>query len=76
MILHMLIWMVSADNILVILSTYKQKNTHSEYFKEIASLGYELTYKTLYSTRIKLGYDDDYFYSTIILMCPKLEGNK
>ena len=76
MILHMLIWMVSADKILVILSSYKQKNTHSEYFKEIESLGNELTYKTSDSAEIKLKIKNNYLYSTIILMCPSLEGNK
>ena len=74
--LYFFIGIASVDKILVILSNDLEQNVYSEYFKEITSLENELTYKTSDSTKIKLGNNGDYFYSTIILMCPSLEDNK
>ena len=75
-LLFLLACIVSAEEILVLLDSSELKTTHSEYFNKITSRGHNLTYKMSDSMGIKLEKYDEYFYSTIILMCPSAEGNK
>jgi hypothetical protein len=74
-LLLIFVFLAGAEEVLVLLDSWDLKETHSNYFQGISDLGHTLTYKMGDSVTVKIEKHEEYFYSTIIFMCPSNDGN-
>jgi hypothetical protein len=60
----------SQQRVLVVLDTLDVKRTHAAYFKELASVGYELTFKAASDSALELSLFGEFLFEHVLFFAP------
>ena len=64
----------SGQNVLVILDDPSIKHTHSTYLEDLATRGYDLTFRTVGDRKLQVRDWDDWLYDQLIVFAPSATG--
>lgn len=66
----------SSQKVLVLLDDSKIRSTHSLYFNDVISRGYEISFQTASNRKLQLKDWDEWLYDKIILFAPTATGGQ
>ncbi len=66
----------SSQKVLVLLDDLKTRSTHSLYFNDLISRGYEISFKSASDKKLQLKDWDEWLYDKIVLLAPTATGGQ
>lgn len=66
----------SSEKLLVLVDDLKVRSTHSIYFSDLISRGYEISFKSVNDKKLQLKDWDEWLYDKVILFAPTATGGQ